>query len=206
MSQITHGIRKVLSLSAAYDLMQNLAGAKRARRIFCEDYVRARASDTLLDVGCGTAAILDSLPDGIRYFGFDLSSQYIAAAEKRYGHLGVFHCRDITQVEDGEMPFCDIALATGLLHHLDDNEARKLLADIRNRLNAEGRLLTIDGCFVDGQTRLARAFLKADRGQNVRTPEAYRELAEGIFSRVSVHVRHDINRIPYTHAILECRK
>jgi len=206
MTQITHGVRGILTFSAIYDLMQNVAGAKRGRETFCRDYLRVKSGDVVLDIGCGTAAILDSLPVDIRYFGFDLSSEYIAAAKERYGIRGDFHCRNINAVAADELPPCDIAITSGLLHHLDDDEAKSLIANIHRRLNTGGRLITIDGCFHPGQSLAARMILKADRGQNVRTIDGYADLARSSFAQVSVNIRHDMNRIPYTHAILECTK
>ena len=206
MAQITSGIRSVLSFSSAYDLMQNLAGARRGRELFCRDYLRPKSGDAILDIGCGTAAILDTLPADINYFGFDLSESYIAAAEAKYGARGHFFCRDINDLDEGTLPPCNLAITSGLLHHLDDQEARFLLGNIHRRLAPGGRLVTIDGCFHPDQSYAAYLMLKADRGQNIRTAEAYAELVRPFFGKIVVHVRHDMNRIPYTHAILECTK
>jgi len=206
MSQISSGIRSMLTLSPVFDLMQNFAGAKRGREIFCHDYLRARSDSVVLDIGCGTAAILDSLPEGVEYYGFDLSPAYIATATRKYGDRGHFICRDVNDVSDDDLPFCDLAIASGLLHHLDDQEAGHLLSGIHRRLNTGGRLVTLDGCFLPGQSWIAGSLLRADRGQNVRNLEGYVGLAEPFFSVVTAHIREDMNRIPYTLAILECTK
>ena len=53
---------------------------------------------------------------------------------------------------------------------------------------------------------MARWLAALDRGQNVRKADELVILAQEHFSTVNVTVRHDLLRIPYTHAILECQK
>ncbi|MGI8513367.1 MAG: class I SAM-dependent methyltransferase, partial [Solirubrobacteraceae bacterium] len=64
---------------------------------------------------------------------------------------------------------------------------------------------TLDPTFVPGQARAARWLLSRDRGQAVRDPAGYQALASSHFAQVTATVRHDLARVPYTHAILECR-
>ena len=71
-------------------------------------------------------------------------------------------------------------------------------------LKPGGALVTLDGCFVPDQSRVARALLKRDRGQFVRTPGEYTRLAASVFPQVESHVCHDLLRIPYTHLIMRC--
>jgi SAM-dependent methyltransferase len=104
---------------------------------------------------------------------------------------------------DGRGGF-DIVLATGVLHHLDDEEARELFRTAREALRPGGRLVTLDGCYVDGQSRMARYLLSRDRGKFVRAPEAYVRLARSQFEDVQASVRDDLLRIPYTHVALVC--
>jgi len=203
MAQITSGIRRVLSLPIAYSFLQAALGAGRLRRRICRELIRAGNDDIVVDVGCGPAAILELLPPTVRYYGFDLSEDYIRAA--RYGDRGHFACADIAAAPAESVPPCTIALVLGLLHHLDDDEARNLMAALSTRVALGGRLITLDGTFVPGQSTAARRLVAADRGQNVRCPEAYAALAPESLS-VVVHVRHDLLNVPYTHCILECTK
>lgn len=206
MAQITGGIRSILSLPAAYSAFQNLLGARRVRREICATYIKARPGDVLVDVGCGPAEILAYIDDGVRYYGFDLSPTYIDAALKQYGDRGHFRCADITLIPAGEIPPCQVAIAIGLLHHLDDEGARRLIACLHDRLASGGRLVTFDPAYWPDQHRAARFMISKDRGQNVRWGEQYRELATPIFANVQVVRRDDLLNIPYSHAILECTK
>ena len=64
----------------------------------------------------------------------------------------------------------------------------------------------MDPCFAQDQSRVAAFIIRKDRGQNVRTAEAYLDLARTIFPQAVVHNRNDMLRIPYNHAVLECRR
>lgn len=206
MAQITKGIRRILSMPTAYSAFQNLIGAKRGRRILCQEYIRARPGDVMVDVGCGPAALLESIDPSVRYFGFDLSQPYIDAAQAAYGDRGTFRCADITQLPVDDIPPCQVATAIGLLHHLDDEGATRLLKNLHERLAPGGRLITFDGGYWPDQSRAARYLISKDRGQNVRAGDDYRALAAPIFARVELIRRDDMLNIPYTHAILECTK
>jgi SAM-dependent methyltransferase len=205
MTQVTSGIRRVLSLPAAYDALQVLLGSVRGRERLYREYIAPQLGDVVVDVGCGTAAMLDLIPSHVRYFGFDLSPEYIAAAQARYGERGEFYCADITSIAADAVPASTTTLAIGLLHHLDDDGCRHLLRAIRDRLAPGGRLITLDGTFVPNQGWMSRTLVGADRGRNIRTPEAYAALVpDGM--RVATHVLHDLLRVPYEHCILVCTK
>jgi SAM-dependent methyltransferase len=204
MTETTSGVRAVLSAARIYDGFQDLTGARRARRRFADEYIRAGTGSRILDIGCGTGAILEYLPE-VEYWGFDLSPAYIETARKRYGARGTFSCRDVSQARLSDLPRVDLVLALGVLHHLDDAGSLGLLHLARASLQAGGRLVTWDPCYVDGQSVLRRLIIGMDRGRNVRDEGGYRSLCEAVFGSVEAHIRHDLLRIPYTHAIFECR-
>lgn len=206
MAQTTNGIRAVLSNPFVYDSFQNLLGAARHRRLICSDYIRALPGNTIVDIGCGTAMILNHLPENVHYYGLDLSPNYIEAAISRYGVRGKFLCRDITLLRDDELPLCDVALAIGLLHHLDDSDAHALMLNLHKRLAPNGRLITVDPAFWEPQSSIARALISRDRGQNVRDGDAYLALVPDVYSKREVHRRDDMLHVPYSHAVMECVK
>lgn len=206
MTQVTSGVRSVLSLAFAYDLLQDLLGARRSRQRIVEEYLRLLPGQKLLDVGCGTCAILEFLPADVRYVGVDLSENYISSARRRYGNQGEFHCRDVASLPVQEAGTVDVALAVGLLHHLDDSQVDGLLDAVARLLGPGGRLVSIDPCYDPAQSAAARFMISRDRGQNVRSGKCYCTLASRHFHLTRLTVRHDLSRIPYTHAILECTK
>ncbi len=205
MAQITTGVRSILSIPGIYDAIQTAVGAYRAREVLVRDYIRPVSGQQVLDVGCGTGELLPHLPEGLAYVGFDLSAQYIRQARERYAGRARFECMDVADLAQSDgLDEVDVAVAVGLLHHLDDEQASRLLSAIGKRLGAGGRLVTMDPTFLDQQSALATFFMKRDRGQNIRSPTGYADLTKGIFSSVKSAVRADLLRIPYSHCILEC--
>lgn len=207
MGQITTGARRLLSVPFFYDLFQDLVGASGIRVRWIRDFLRPFPGARVLDIGCGTAGILPYLPGYVDYTGFDMSPAYIEAARARHGRRGRFTCAraEVFEPQGGEGRPFDIAMAFGVLHHLDDGEARSMLRNARSALGAGGRLVTLDPAYVPGQDRLARFAVSRDRGRNVRSPEAYAALGEGVFPRVETTVLRGALRIPYDHAVLVCR-
>jgi len=200
---IVEKLTSVLSLPACYRLFVRLVGADLQRR-YVEEYIKPRVGDKVLDIGCGPGDMLASLP-GVEYTGIDISAKYIDAARKRFRDQGRFLCSDVgVATVEREKGAFSLVLATGVLHHLDDERAARLFELARVALRQDGRLITYDGCYVPEQSKLARWVLSKDRGKFVRTRDEYVRLASGCFSKVESHVRHDLLRIPYTHLIMYC--
>jgi SAM-dependent methyltransferase len=203
MAQVNRGVRSVLSHAAIYSLWQGMVGANRMQREIVHTYLRPWPGARVLDIGCGPAAVLDHM-SGISYVGLDLSKNYIEMAQTRYGDRATFYACDAAQLASRVNETFDLILACGLLHHLDDEPAKSLLADARKLMASGGRLVTVDGAWVKGQSPIAKFLLSWDRGRNIRSPEAYSALARQSFGRVTADVRHDILHIPSTLCFLEC--
>lgn len=204
MAQITNGVRAILSSAAVYTLFQRIMGAHPVRTRFVNEFVRPVAGMRVLDIGCGPADILEYLPE-VDYHGFDISDLYIDRARERFGQRGTFHCRELTSSDVEALPAFDIALAIGVLHHLDDATAIEALRLASRALKPGGRLLTMDPVLEPGQNPIARFLVRRDRGQNVRTRNGYTDLARAVFESPTVEVRHK-SGIPYTHCVMECTR
>lgn len=194
----------MLASPLIYNTFQLVMGARSGRAEFAREFVKARPGDRVIDFGCGTADILDYLPS-VEYFGFDISHDYIRSAQMRYGDRAHFECRIITEQDVQNLPKFDIALAIGVLHHLDDEVVNSMLHTAFAALNKGGRLITIDPCHAPDQNALARFLISRDRGQNVRDLAGYSSLAKSVFANTTAIVRHR-TWIPYTHCIMECTK
>lgn len=206
MAQITTGFRKVLSRPVFYDAFQQFVGANKQRELYIREYIQPTDQSCVLDIGCGTGEILDFLPASVKYHGYDLSYEYIQAANERYGRRGHWHCASVSDMEVKEYGTFDIVMANGVLHHLEDREVRQLAAAASRALKPGGRFCSFDGCFIDGQNPIARYLISKDRGRNVREPEGYKALVDPYFATVDLVIRHDMLRIPYTHAIMVATK
>ena len=203
MTQITTGIRSILSHPMVYDKFQQFMGAHAARTDFSQNMIKATHNSRVLDLGCGTADILSFLPEGVEYLGYDISESYIAAAKARFGDRGHFCCQWVDEKAIAGMPPFNIVLACGVLHHLDDTAVSLLLKLASQALRKGGRFVSIDPVFTENQNYFAKFLISRDRGQYVRDVDGYTRLAKQEFETVNGMVRHR-TWIPYTHWTMEC--
>ena len=203
MAEVTKGIRSILSLPRVYDAFMTVLGSDRSRRILIDEYMRPRPGNRILDIGCGTGAILNFLPQGIDYLGVDLNPEYVASATRQHGGRARFRAADVNQLASETAERFDIITGWGLLHHLEDEEVSRLAKTVRNLLKAKGRFVTLDNCYAEGQSVVARKLIQWDRGRNVRTAPQYEALIAEVFDQVRCVIRHDLLRVPYTHVIFE---
>jgi len=198
-------IRPILNKPFFYESYHTLIGARYRSRVLVSDYIRPKAGDRILDIGCGPGNMLPYLP-ACGYLGFDMNESYIATARQRYGDRGEFRCERVSHNSVQQFGAFDVVLALGLVHHLDDSEARDLFMLGHKALKPGGRMVTNDGCYMANQSAAKRYLLSRDRGQFVRTEPQYLELAKASFQQVEPHIREDVLRIPYTHLIMVCTR
>jgi SAM-dependent methyltransferase len=203
MSQITTGVRSVLSRPQVYELWSRMVGGERGRSTLVREYVRPISGARILDLGCGPGELLEFLPESVSYVGVDLSEDYIGRARERFGKRAEFYVGDATSINRDLGDF-DLVLAFGVLHHLDDDQAQGLFRGASRVLRQNGRAITVDPVFAAGQGRAAHLVISRDRGQHVRDRAAYTALASASFPKVTSAVRDNLLRIPYTHCIIEC--
>jgi cyclopropane fatty-acyl-phospholipid synthase-like methyltransferase len=203
MAEQSIGIKRVLAHPWLYKLLQFGVGSDRSHRRFLDEHVRLQRGDSVLDVGCGPGHILRTLPESVRYVGIDASAEYIEAARHEFGDRGEFHQVDVRHAEVPGM--FDVVLVMGVLHHLDDAACATLFSLAASSLDPSGRAVLIEPAFTERQSAIARWLIGRDRGEYVRSPEAYARLARPWFGEVALRTRHDLLRVPYTHAVLECR-
>ena len=197
-------LKSILAHSALYSLFQDCIGASKFRKLLAESYVRGKSGDRVLDIGCGTGNILEHLK-GLDYHGFDMNAVYIERARKKYGKAGQFTCGNVVTADIEPKSF-DVVLASGILHHLSDEETQSLFRLAASVLKPGGRLVTLDGCYAQNQSRIARYLISKDRGEYMRNQEEYYRLASKVFSEIKTSLRHDLLRIPYTLLIMEMAK
>ncbi len=193
-------VRQLLGNVGLYVALQKGVGADRVR-YRCLDEAELKPGDRVLDVGCGPAYYFDRLPV-VEYYGFDTSAPYIEHANRRYGDRGEFRCEVLTEAHLAELPQFDAVLLFGLLHHLSDGQCATLLDVSAKSLAPGGRVVSCDPCLHRGQGRISRWMSENDRGEYVRAPQAFEELARASFGEVESEVLHTVSRVPSSHFMM----
>jgi SAM-dependent methyltransferase len=191
-------IKGLLGHVPLYVALQRGVGADRLR-YRCLDELDLQPGQVVLDVGCGPAYYFERLPRGVRYYGFDTSERYIAYARRKWGHRAEFRTEIFGEEHLDELPPVDSVMLLGLLHHLSDEQARGLLSLAGRALAPDGRVISVDTCFEPRQGRISRWMSENDRGEHVRSPEAFVALAGESFAKVDGEVVDDATRIPSSH-------
>jgi len=199
-------LRSVLENPSIYRLFSRIIGSDYLFRTYVERHLRVKPGEKVLDLGCGPGTVLDYLPE-VDYYGLDYSPEYIEKAKRTYSKRGKFFLcqigKDTPEVEKGSF---DLVMGNGVLHHLNDAEAVEFLKIAMGALKPGGRLVTLDGCLHQPQSRVATWLLKRDRGEYVRKQDQYLELAKKIFPEVESEVTSELLNIPYTHLIMRMKK
>lgn len=197
-------LKNLLSIPDVYKSLMKFLTNDKVYAAFVNEYINPRKGDKVLDIGCGPARVFNFLSD-VEYVGLDMSQSYIDAARTTFGNRGKFICERLDEKSLRGFKNYDLVLALGVIHHLNDEEAVGLFKIAKKILKPGGRLITLDGCFRKGQSRLERFILTQDRGKYIRTEDQYCSLASQAFVKMKTYVRSDlISIIPYTHIIVEC--
>jgi SAM-dependent methyltransferase len=199
------GFWSVLESPAVYEIFHHLIGARRWLRRFADETIRARDGDRVLDIGCGPGALLCYLPR-VTYIGIDRNASYINQARRTHGDRGHFICDDVSKFGDHGIDEIDIAVAYGLLHHVDDDVAKALLAAVTRVLTPGGRIITVDPCYHPSQSRLSRFVVDHDRGRHVRQFERYPELVAASLLEPRATFVTGLLPIPHSVCIVQARR
>jgi cyclopropane fatty-acyl-phospholipid synthase-like methyltransferase len=195
--------QRLLGLPRAFDLYQRVIGASKSKQQFVNGYVRVQPGDRVLDLGCGTGALLDAFPQGVEYVGVDIDRAYVQRARERFRGRGAFVCADVAVFRPSAR--FDVVVAYGLLHHLDDEHVRRVLEVARDALDKDGRAVFAEPCRTSGQRLFERALMNHDRGRYIRSVDRYVETIREFFAEVAADVVGGTYRIPFTLVVLEAR-
>ncbi|MEY4401596.1 MAG: hypothetical protein RL072_1461 [Actinomycetota bacterium] len=194
------GLRaRLLRIPIAYELLTFGLTKPDTYQWLVKDVMAIAPGMNVLDVGCGTASVLKLLPQ-VNYVGIDHNPDYISKAQKSFGEKGRFVVCDVNDPAFKQLGVFDRVLLLGVLHHLDDSQCLQLMSSLAGCLAKNGRLITFDNTLAKGQHPIATMLSRLDRGRFSRSPDEYRSIIASTFEIEYEVVRHDLMRVPYSHA------
>jgi ubiquinone/menaquinone biosynthesis C-methylase UbiE len=131
-----------------------------------------------LDLGCGTAEFCRCFAPGV-YLGIDISEKYISFAKRRNpeysfaiaaGQNLCLRAKTFPQI-----------LINGVIHHLNDEQAKYMLSETRRILTDDGKLLLIEDIETTSTSPFSRVIHSMDKGDNIRWREQYEQLLNKFF-------------------------
>ena len=203
------GLHSVLERSRVYTFMQTGIGRAATPRHLQDAYFPGLGHSLrrVLDIGCGPAQFLVSWPvEGIEFVGFDPNAEYITTGRQAHpkATLLVGTCATVADEISGSF---DLAVSFGVLHHVDDEEAKRIAQFAFDRLAPGGRFVALDPTLLPRQNPIARLLAKSDRGKHVRGPQEYQALVASVFGDdVQSHVESRLLRVPYNHSVVVANK
>lgn len=191
----------------AYDFYQSAVGGVAYRdRLIAREYDDILSN--ILDLGCGTGAILPLVSEKTNYIGVDMSGEYLEKARSRRPSCLLYEA-DVTSlswVKELSLEGDSLATALGLFHHLDDSQVKALLANCLQVLPSGSTLFSVDPAISSKTGAVARWFANNDRGQFVRSPEELGELVENGGFKVEVMSQTKQFRIPLDTVEIRAKK
>ena len=135
---------------------------------------------SLLDVGCGIGQYA-SLTEG-EYLGVDLTERYIQHAQRANADRPnrEFRVADVETLSLEGLNF-DLVLMVDFLHHIDDTTCLRLLGAAEGL--ARRYVISLEPVY-EQRNRVGRWIIDHDRGDHMRTLDAY----HGLFERAGLRI------------------
>lgn len=133
------------------------------------DNLSSLLSGNILDLGCGTG-IFSSCFSSDAYYGIDVEEKYIAYAQRN--QRGRFKIADAVDLPFPDS-FFDGILVIGVLHHVSDAIAEKILSEAKRVLRDTGRMLIMEDVSSVGDNYIIRILHMLDRGIFIRASNGY---------------------------------
>jgi trans-aconitate methyltransferase len=168
-------MKRILDHPIAYKMWQSPFANQKVEPVLRHNNLAN--SRRVLDVGCGPGTNTGLFKEA-QYLGIDLNQRYIDAARRRFGRE--FVAADVTTYSLDPNERFDFIFVNSLLHHLDDDETRSLLARLSELLSCDGCIHILDLVMPEEQG-FARMLAKSDRGEYARPLEQWREMFETSF-------------------------
>lgn len=137
-------------------------------------------ANRILDVGCGPGTNAGLFLDR-DYIGVDCDQTYVETAKQKYGNR--FILADAVKYSFVQNGVFDLILINSLLHHLDENEAHGVLANVREVMGPGSTVHILD-LVLPLEIGLPRFLSKIDRGGHPRSLSHWRTLFLKYFNEI----------------------
>lgn len=197
VSQIVKIGHNLLKYDVFYDQYQKLVGGVQYRKRIIQDLQKLQ-KPSFLDLGCGTASICSILDKEINYYGVDNSTTYLKRAKQNFPQFSFTEADVGSNQWNNKIKITSPLIATGLglLHHLNDEQAKNFLIGCRSVLDKDSILFTVDPIITDSSSKIAKWFAKNDRGQYVRGTNAMRFLFKDNGFEPTIKIKRNQFNIP----------
>lgn len=202
-------LRKILDYPLFYRLFENFIMKGNGRAEFVKQYISNIDGKRILDLGCGTADILDDIENGTFYYvGIDNNRRYIDEDRKKYGNRNnvKFYYTDLNHYTAKCNQKFDLVLMMGVMHHINDDEVDKAMEGVKKLLDTGGEFVSFDPCYTEHMNPIAWMLCRLDRGQYVRTKEKWLELMSKHWKNIEHRERTDTLIVPYSLIIFRNTK
>jgi len=171
----------ILGFPAVYRLWQAPFAAAKLRPLRQQNDLETVRR--VLDVGCGpgTNSTVFSHTD---YLGLDLNERYIELARRRY--RGRFEVADVRSYRAPAGEAYDFILLNSFLHHIDDENTDRILANMNSLLSDDGHVHILE-LVLPEQASISRWLARHDRGEFPRPLERWKEIFSVHFDTVILH-------------------
>ena len=204
MSQRINKIYNFINSPLVYRIIQYIMSGTSFRNSIIKKNIK-KSNLEILDIGCGPAQILEQIPR-CDYYGYDIDQRSIQYAKKKYRQKNYhFYCKKFDKTEIKKLPKFDFVIFFGILHHLSNKEADKMLTLCKRTMKKNSKLLTEDPILLEKQNIIAKFLIEKDRGINVRQKKEYINLLKKHFKKIKNKVTHQFF-IPYTWFTTICSK
>ena len=204
MTQRKNQIYNFINNPLIYKIIQYVMSGTSFRNSIIKKNIR-KSNLKILDIGCGPAQILEHIPK-CDYYGYDIDQRSIQYAKKKYRQKNYhFYCKKFNKTEIKKLPKFDFVIFFGILHHLSNKEADKMLTLCKRTMKKNSKLLTEDPILLEKQNIIAKFLIEKDRGINVRQKKEYINLLKKHFKKIKNKVTHQFF-IPYTWFTTICSK
>ena len=169
---------RLLEHPSVYSAWQAPFAAKKFAPV--ERWLRHHPVRRVLDVGCGAGTNAEHFT-GTDYVGVDVNERYLESARARFH--GQFVQADLTSADLSSLGTFDMILANSFLHHVNDTDAERILAQLTPLLDADGTIHILD-LVLPPRKSLARMMARLDRGAHARPVERWHALFTAAFEKL----------------------